>query len=344
MANKSDIAKEALMLADQALKELELSEASLTSIALKASRIARITGNFEMQQIMLYEAGGYPFEPTGVPPEIWQLALKAGRIIREKEDGGIKEYAKLKSLEQLESEINTAKERLKVSQDADVSVSSSNPQQFVSSVTGNSMERFGIAKVINDTSKLIGQRRAFIYQYLSDTYYELRYSVATDDSFSRIRTIVDENLASLVPNALQKFSAISDNLESENTEDWSNAVHICRRVLQDLADALYPPTGDVTKNVNGNDIIINLGADAYINRLIDYAEQNSNSTRFNEIVGSHMRFLGERLDAIFQAAQKGSHSNIVTRGEADRYVVYTYMVVGDLMSLKLKVEQQVAKA
>ena len=47
-----------------------------------------------------------------------------------------------------------------------------------------------------------------------------------------------------------------------------------------------------------------------------------------------MGFLGERLDSVFQAAQKGSHAEIVTRSEADRYVVYTYMVVGDLMSLK----------
>lgn len=344
MTNKSDIAKEALILADQALKELELSEASLTSISLKASRIARITGNFEMQQIMLYEAGGYPSEPTGVSPEVWGLALKANRIIREKEKGEIKEYAKLKSIEQLESEINTAKERLKVSQDADVSISSSNPNQYVAPSTGNSMERIGIAKVINDTSKLIGQRRAFIYQYLSNTYYELRYSIASDDSFSRIRTIVDENLSDLVPNSLQKFAAISDNLESDNTEDWSNAVHSCRRVLQDLADALFPPTNDVTKKINGKEVVIKLGSDAYINRLIAYAEQNSESERFEAIVGSHMKFLGERLDAIFQAAQKGSHSEIVTRSEADRYVVYTYMVVGDLMSLKLDVEKKLTKA
>ena len=344
MASKSDIAKEALMLADQALKELELSEASLTSVALKASRIARITDNFEMQQIMLYEAGGYPSEPTGVSPEIWRLALKAGRVIKEKKDGETKEYAKLKSIERLESEINTAKERLKVSQDADVSISSSNPHQFVSTVSGNSMERYRISEVISETSQLIGQRRAFIYQYLSNTFYELRYSIATDDSFSRIRSIVDENIAELVPNSLQKFSAIYDNLESENTEDWSNAVHSCRRVLEDLADALYPSRANVSKKVHGKDKIIKLGPDAYINRLIAYTEENSSSERYEEIVGSHIRFLGERLDAVFQAAQKGSHADIVTREEADRYVVYTYMIVGDLMSLKLDVEQQVAKA
>jgi hypothetical protein len=46
-------------------------------------------------------------------------------------DGAIEEYAETKSIEQLETEINTAKERLQVSQDADVSISSSNPYQVI---------------------------------------------------------------------------------------------------------------------------------------------------------------------------------------------------------------------
>ncbi|WP_110989543.1 hypothetical protein, partial [Acinetobacter baumannii] len=60
---------------------------------------------------------------------------------------------------------------------------------------------------------------------------------------------------------------------------------------------------------------------------------NTDSKRFEEIVGSHMKYLGERLDAIFQAAQKGSHDIISSREEADRYVIYTYLVIGDILSL-----------
>ncbi len=57
------------------------------------------------------------------------------------------------------------------------------------------------------------------------------------------------------------------------------------------------------------------------------------SKRFEEIVGSQMKYLGERLDAIFKAAQKGSHDIITSGQEADRYVIYTYLIVGDLLSL-----------
>ncbi|GCF89777.1 hypothetical protein [Shewanella sp. M-Br] len=324
MASKSEIAKEALTLADEALRELELSEATLTSIALKASRIARIRGDFDMQNIFLYEVGGFPSEPGGVSKDVWRLADKAGRIYRKNKDGEVKNYAKLESIENLESRIESHRESLKRSAHAG--------------------ERIQLSQKISDSSDLIGQRRAFIYKYLSDIYYELKYSIATEDSFSRIRLLVDNNIADLVPASLQKFSAIYDNLESENSEDWSNAVHSCRRVLQELADVLYPAREDAKIDVNGKEKVIKLGPDSYINRLVAYAEEHSNSERFQEIVGSHMKFLGERLDAVFKAAQKGSHSEIVTKMEADRYVVYTYMIVGDLMSLKQEVELQLTTA
>lgn len=314
MPSKSDISKETIVLAEQALRELELSKASLSSIALKASRIARVSGDFEMQSIMLYEVGGYPSGSSGVTKEVWNAADRAGRIYKKEENGKEISYAKLESIEFMESKILTNKELLKCA--------------------GYPRERTIASNTITSMAKTIGKRRSFIYQYLSDIYYELKYSVATEDSFSRIRSNVDNNIAELIPNSLKKFTAIYDNLESENSEDWSNAVHSCRRVLQDLADALYPSRENIIKKIQGKDRTIKLGPDAYINRLVAYAEEHTDSVRFQEIVGSHMGFLGERLDSVFQAAQKGSHTDIVSRNEADRYVVYTYMVVGDLMSLK----------
>jgi hypothetical protein len=50
-------------------------------------------------------------------------------------------------------------------------------------------------------------------------------------------------------------------------------------------------------------------------------------------VGSHLKFLGDRLDAVFHAAQKGSHA-AVSHDEANRYVIYTYMLVGDILALR----------
>jgi hypothetical protein len=127
---------------------------------------------------------------------------------------------------------------------------------------------------------------------------------------------------------------VYENLLSENTEDWSNAVHSCRRILQDLADKIFPPQEeDRVKQKGRKKIRIKLGVENYVNRIICFVEDNSASSGFKEIVGSHLQYLGERLDSIFCATQKGSHKTIMSREEADRYVVFTYMIVGDVLSL-----------
>ena len=56
-----------------------------------------------------------------------------------------------------------------------------------------------------------------------------------------------------------------------------------------------------------------------------------------------MKYLGERLDSIFQASQKGSHDMISSQNEADRYVIYTYLVIGDILKLKDDIEHSEAK-
>ena len=161
----------------------------------------------------------------------------------------------------------------------------------------------------------------------------MKFSGIADDVFSRIRERVDSAISKTVPSAVQKIAAVYDNLRSENPEDWSNAVHSCRRILNDLADAVFPPQEDRIVSGNGGSKTIKLGKENYINRIIAFVENHSDSERFHDIVGSHLHFLGNRLDSVFKAAQKGSHDTIITQEEADRYVVYTYLLVGDVLSL-----------
>lgn len=326
--------QEALRLSENLLREIELSEIPLTNAALKASRLARLLNEFDYQRIFEYEAGGYPTTPNGLQPDVWACAVAAGRTYQKKnEKGEVGSYAHLESIEQLESQIEGTKLGLEVARDPNISVASANPNQWVNP-QGNGFERLRLHGELKEAVKKLGARRSFLYNYALQRNLQLRFSNIAGDAFSRIREVVDESIGRTVPSAVQKFTAIYENLQSENPEDWSNAVHGCRRVLQDLADALLPPTDQPRiKKVNGKDTPVKLGPDNYINRLICFAEDQSGSERTTSIIGSQLSFLGDRLDAIFQAAQKGSHSVISSRDEADRYVVYTYMAVGDLLRL-----------
>lgn len=321
---------EALSLSTEVLADVELSRTPLTNVALKASRLARLLNEFDYQKIFQYEAGGYPTTATGMPPETWRLAKLANRTYEHKAGEEVKEVAFIESIEQLEEQIQGAK--LGIDAARDPNISSANPSDFN---FGNGVERKRLHDQMKQATKRLASRRTLLHDFISQRYLELKFSNIASDAFSRIRETVDITIVEALPTSVEKFTAIYENLQSENPEDWSNAVHGCRRVLQDLADVLFPAV-DVPriKNVGGKDRTVKLGPDNYINRLMCFAEDQSNSERTKAIIGSQLDYLGDRLDALFQAAQKGSHAIISSRDEADRYVVYTYMIVGDLLKLR----------
>ncbi|NEX10633.1 hypothetical protein GII83_10230 [Bacillus subtilis] len=148
--------------------------------------------------------------------------------------------------------------------------------------------------------------------------------------FKRKRKTVDTVLKEICPEAIQKFISVYENLNSTNDEDWANAVHTCRRIIKEVADSLYPPSDEPISLSGGK--IIKIGEDQYINRLIQYIDSKSTSEKFSSIVGSHLKFIGERLDGVHEAANKGTHAE-VTLDEAERYIIYTYLVIGDILSL-----------
>jgi len=92
-----------------------------------------------------------------------------------------------------------------------------------------------------------------------------------------------------------------DNLRSENPEDWSNAVHSCRRILQSFADYFYPPNPDGKSEIEKGEKRIKVGADNYINRLILFIESESQSESYIDIVGSHLDYIGNRVDSIYRS-------------------------------------------
>lgn len=326
---------EALTLSEEILRNIELSEASLTNIALKTSRLARLLNDFDMQATMAYEAGGYPIEGGHVPPEAWRLAVAAGRKFTDKDDttGKPGEFIYPFSIEQLEQEVRATESALAAAHDPDVSLSSSNEYQHVKPIS-NFQERKYIRSSSAVASGRLASRRALIHQYVSEKHYQLRLSGIAEDIFSRVREKVDSGIGSKVPDAVKRLSAVYANLQSDNPENWSNAVHSCRRILEDLADAVFPPTEAIRKKaVDGKTIEIKLGKLNYTNRILAFVEDRAASQRYADIVGSQISFLGDRLDAVFAASQKGSHETIISREEADRYVVYTYLLVGDVLSL-----------
>ncbi len=150
-----------------------------------------------------------------------------------------------------------------------------------------------------------------------------------DSIFSRFRKEADEKLETIAPSLTGKLISVYNNMDSDNPEDWANAVHSCRRILVDLADALYPPQDKPIKVGNKE---IKVGHDEYINRLVQFVMSKQGSKTYSDVVGADLSSIGKRLDAINDAVCKGTHAEI-TKNEATRYIIHTYLLVSDIVSL-----------
>lgn len=335
---KNKILEQSLDLSEEILSNIELDNVSLLNITLKTLRLSRFLNDFEMQKVFQYELSGYPTSSNGIAKEIFDLMKKVDRTYSKKNDEGtISEYGRTDSIEKYVTKIESGKQEL-LSANEILKALSSNAGASYSEKSSARIKIDSIQKNISLNTELLSSRRVFIYKYVLEKNYELKYSNLNSDIFTRTQLKFDSVMMDTLPETIKKFTSVYSNLLSENDEDWSNAVHSCRRILQDLADKIYPAREP--KELPGGKKI-NLGVEQYINRLVAYIEEHSDSSRFKEIVGSNLKYIGERLDSIFNAVQKGSHKVISTQDEADRYVIYTYLIVGDILRLKSDVESKI---
>ena len=134
---------------------------------------------------------------------------------------------------------------------------------------------------------------------------------------------MEKALAKVSPSALEKFAVAYEELNGESAENWSNACTAVRRILFDFADAVYPPRDEL---VDGRAV----GVDEYVNRLWAYAKEHVRSESGRGAIKSELTDLGNRIDAIYRQSNKGVHA-VVTRDEAERIIVRTYLLMADLL-------------
>ncbi|MDO4027556.1 hypothetical protein [Clavibacter michiganensis] len=157
------------------------------------------------------------------------------------------------------------------------------------------------------------------------TAIELRFGNAVEDALGTLRSRVDASIAFMAPLAATKLASAFENASSGHEEDWANAAATCRRVLKEIADALRP----AGPQVNGR----KMSDDAYVNRLIDWIENQGVGGTLREVVVSDLGDFGKRIDALAGAGHKGAHSE-VTKYEAARAITGTYLLIGDILDLR----------
>lgn len=317
---------ECISLVTDIIDDFELSRLPIGKILLKCQRLCRLLNDDFGRKLFFYEITGYEHK-GGLPQEMTEIARFAGRATTNEKG---EESFWINTIPTLESEIESNKIRLSAASDPNISISSANPNQMITAPMGNMFERRDITKRITQDESLIQRILGNLYQYIINIYYKLKYEGMIDDIFSQSIEEMTHKIGSICPELLKKVDSISSNLTSENPEDWANAVHSCRRMLKDLADVLYPPQESIKKEGK----TIKLGEENYINRLVQYIDGCLTVGKtFKDVIITDLESIGKRLDAIYEATNKGTHAD-VSNDESKRYVMHTYFLISDILSLK----------
>lgn len=134
-------------------------------------------------------------------------------------------------------------------------------------------------------------------------------------------------LADGAPDVPEKlWSVIRALREAEVAEQASHVAVSCRRIIDHVADALFPPA---PKTAEG----IDLGPNKYKNRLIEYLKQHRVADTERELIVATMHATWLELDNLDKLAHKGVHAH-VGHAQARRCLLRTILLLDDLVAVR----------
>lgn len=313
---------ESLKLSEEILADIELSSLPPTALVRKASRLARLLDDTVAMNWLRHETTGYTLTKENLLDALaWEAATKSKRTSYDKG----KHVANPASLSQLQAEIDAGKLQYAATADASYQVSSANQYQSVQVPRGNTLERNALRQKIAINQALIDKVVGSIHEYVTNINLELRFGAAVESAFENVRKTVDGHITSLIPNAMPILTTALENAQTENQVQWNNAAKACRDLIKAAADALRPAGADVGT--------IKMGDENYINRLADWIQSNITSATKKTLLATEIHHLGERLDAVTGSGHKGAHAD-VSKADASRFIVGTYLLLGDILNLQ----------
>jgi hypothetical protein len=179
-------------------------------------------------------------------------------------------------------------------------------------------------------NQITSQLTNHVLDYIDKRILELEYSGIPASIFEERRVTVDEKLVDISLDATKKLQAAYELLAKGRTdENWSQVALECRRLMKDVADVLFPPRKE--PHVDKSGVEREVGSEQFINRLLAFVDQKTEgSTR--RMVMAKTEHLGSLLDKVQELASGGIHSK-VTKAEAKTCVIYTYLLLGDIIGL-----------
>lgn len=339
MSNFSEKRKQALEACDKVINGIEDGTISVSSSVLLCKKIARLVNDIEGQEWLNYEYGGYPRGNNGyILHDAWQIAANHGRSYKEKSEKRKQETVIFTELcSELESTIesNTIALRNYSMQGCSVSgdyalPATSTLTRAVSECTNN------LLNMIQTARRRLSILKSQYYDYAVKWQMELKFGNTAKTAFDEYQERVDGYYSELPTITLQKLNAIEELIEDGNSEHYAQVLTSCRRLWSDTANVLFSEvlpnySAQFFKTNSGKEI--DVSGDHVNNKLSAIIETLQSKSAKNTLVGSEIIYLIDWMEQINKKQSAGVHTD-VTREQAMRCIIHTYIALGDILALK----------
>lgn len=165
--------------------------------------------------------------------------------------------------------------------------------------------------------------KKYCHDYIAHLISKIRYSGTTKTSFDLLKEAVDDKFLEIDPELAEQMMLAFKSISSDSKEEWSQALTTCRRLLENLADSLYPAHDETIGKRT-------FKQNQYVNRLWQFMHEAIQSDTNRDLAKAHIDYLGSWLEKNNKATHKGVHSE-VTQLEATKFVFHIYLMLADLL-------------
>lgn len=326
--------EKALDSCEKVLDGIEEGTISTSSALLLCLRIARLLNDQNAITWLQYEYGGYPRTEDGhIEHKAWEIAYNNGRGYIN--DGDRVIFTELAS--ELEEKTEVQNRAVNNFTTQGVSTSGDYAVIAMNNLT-NSVIRSTDTLITNVTQnqKRLSILRSTYYDYALKKHIEISFGNVATGIFSEYRERVENYFSVLSKDAILKLQAIEDKINSDNPEMYSQALATCRRLFESTANELfdrYYPNYSDKKYTTKSGREIDISGEHYKNKLSAVIEKLEEKSAPKSIVGSNILYLLDWIDNLNNLQCKGVHSD-VTKQDAVRCIIQTYICLGDILSLQ----------
>lgn len=302
---EQDLQAHALELATTLLEEIELSTTPVSQQVKKAARLARIVGDSAAATWLGFEINGIVNNDVGRR----HMARTQRWINAEKHQGWWGPVA------DAEAAIDVRQRQLEASK-----VDSFSGDMILPVSNSHRATQVAIAKIIEDQARIVNRVAGLLHEFVSRTYYELTFSAEQRTLFDRARREIDALLAPTSGHSLEQVDSIYRRLSEGDREAVSQAMTTCRRLIDDFANAVYPPRESIERDGQ----VIELGPNRTKNRIMEFFAENVSSASRRQRVRRALADIYERVSAAVH--------DEVTVDEARFLFLSTYTLLGEILA------------